>query len=272
MIITSPVNEPVSPTVLERWMKCPSYGWLSQRYQPVGAKLSPYKLLGIVIAQSLETWLKDLPQPVELIRDTLTDNWPPDLLDWPLDTLIELATKGYEKAKRTLEMALRDEHILGVELELDKYHTRIDLLTTRENELIVTDHKVHYKYDAKYATSNLIQSEVSWQLWDYAYRASILYNRPVTHIRTHAIYLTPSPKSILHEVKIDESMIETWHLGAENEWLTWSIVHKMDLKYQTMRTTSCYSRYGRCEFFDFCWLAQKDETKAQMLYDKKVKR
>jgi len=183
--------------------------------------------------------------------------------------LVATALKGYDKGIKNLTSCLETEKVIAVEEPLDKWNARADLITERGSDFIVTDHKVRYKYDARYAPSNQLESEVSWQLWDYAYRVSLKYDRPVTHIRTHFVYLTPSPKSVLHEKAITEQAIENWHLGAEVKWAEWHKLHRGLLIEQPMITINCHNRYGKCEFYDFCWLAEKDEQRAAMLYNKK---
>lgn len=204
--------------------------------------------------------------------------------EWPLETLEALVTKGLKSCLAKdggLRQILDHEEVIDVEKRLwptsDQSSRRnsvvIDLITERGQDLIVTDHKTSLKLDAKWVDKNLLESESSWQLWDYAWRVGQYLGKPVTHCRTHLLVLSPRAKSYLHEFRIDQATLERWHVGAMTEW---SYIRALQEEAQAgetypMRLTSCHNKYGKCIFYDACHLMNQHPEKMKLFYRGKIK-
>lgn len=294
---------PIAPTVCMNWLICPSYGYLSKYWEPVG-EWTPNRLLGVAVGRGLEVLLGDkrteAPSPEDAILATLVEGYQ-EQDNWPLDALQALALKGYRAACKTVIKDIQErEKVLATELDVGG--ARIDLVTTRKGftervlkpgeynnpldivdieakaiepsvDLIVTDYKTKLQCKPEWVTRDLLESESDWQLWDYAWRVGEYYSRPVTHKRRIIIVLSPTAKAYVHETLVTEAGLNAWLRGAKQEWSYIAALQSPDsftgVTDLPMRTTSCYGRYGKCKFYEACWSAERDPERMKVLYVEK---
>lgn len=268
-------------------------------WEPLGS-WAPHKLVGKAFSQALQAAL--LPEgllilnpapesiaagnlalnttsPEAILELVIRAGWQ-DQDDWPLETLVSLAKKGLKAAlKETVQQILDTETILATELDVGEPGTepgqwsnaRLDLLTERGSDLIVTDHKSALKLDTQWIPKRLIEAEADWQLLTYAWQVQERLNRPVTRLRRHLIVSSPKAKAYLHEYQLDQDFLQAWHRGAEKEWLYISSLKDLPLQELPMRLPSCYGKYGKCAFYEACHVANRDEAKMSVLYQRRVK-
>lgn len=278
----------LAPTITEDWLRCPTYGHLNRHWEPLGT-WQPHKLVGKAFSYALKNALEppgatnvgtpSTPQsPLEVLSTVITEGFI-DQDDWPLETLISLASKGLKAAlKETVPQILSNEKVLGTELDVGEQGTepgqwrnaRLDLLTERGSDLIITDHKHSLKLDAQWIPKRLLESEADWQLLTYAWLVQEKLNRPVKRLRRHLIVSSPKAKAYLHEYPLDQDFLQAWHKGAEKEWLYISSLKDLPLQELPMRLPSCYGKYGKCSFYEACHVANRDEAKMAALYQRRV--
>lgn len=291
--------KPLAPTLVEDWLRCPSYGLLNMNWEPLGT-WAPHKLVGKAFSLALQQALNPIERltlthtptgaviarlapntasPEAILEQSITDGWQ-DQDDWPLDTLISLAQKGLKAAiKDTIKTILDTEVVLATELDVGEPGTepgqwsnaRLDLLTERGSDLIVTDHKSALKLDTQWIPKRLIEAEADWQLLTYAWQVQERFKRPVTRLRRHLVVSSPKAKAYLHEYRLDQDFLQAWHRGAEKEWLYISSLKDLPLQELPMRVSSCYGKFGKCAFYEACHVANRDEAKMGVLYQRRVR-
>jgi len=268
---------PISPTITSEWLLCPTYGHLNRRWTPF-RHWTPYFAMGHAIHEAIETTLKGTESDQAILAAVTRLSMEYEEQDeWPLDTLEALLRKGIAamlKKDGGLRYILDHEKVIGTEVKLGREDAHpgewddatADLITERGEDFIITDHKNSLKLEARYIQRNLAESEVDWQLWDYAIRAQQKYGRLVTHTRRHLIIFSPTAKSILHETRLNQDVLQSWYRGAQTEWDYIHSLRDKPLEELPMRLPSCTTRYGRCKFWAACHEANRDPEKMSMLY------
>ncbi len=271
------MTQPISPSITAEWLLCPTYGRLNRQWTPF-SHWTPYFAMGHAIHTAIELILggKEIGQAVLGAITRLSMEYE-EQDEWPLDTLEALLKKGISAMMSKsggLTQIMANEKVIGTEVKLGRLDAvpgewddaTADLITERGSDFIITDHKNSLKLDARYIQRNLAESEVDWQLWDYAIRAQQKYGRLVTHTRRHLIIFSPTAKSILHETRLNQEALQAWYRGAQTEW---DYIHNLKdkpLEELPMRITSCTTKFGRCRFYAACHTANRDPEKMSMLY------
>jgi uncharacterized protein YxjI len=268
-----PFYEPAGPTETNDWLRCPTYWMLNKTWQQTG-NWKPHLALGAAIGVGLNHLLQQTPDRAEIeALDVLGARFEPSD-EWTLEALQGLTVKAIrEAAKTTVKDMLETEKVLQCELTIGK--GRIDLVSKRQNTLIVTDHKVSLQMKSEYILKNLREAETDWQLWDYAYRAREYYQTNDIIVRRHLGVLTPRTKWFTHEVVIKPEVLDRWVRGAQEIWnqiararQTFEIEGPDSLP---MNLRECNGRFGRCPFFDACHSCNLDPTAMSVLYTEKEK-
>ena len=94
------------------WLICPTYGYLSKHWEPIG-EWTPNRLLGIAVGKGLEILLSPGPvgallSPEDALLACLKDGYI-EQDNWSLEALQALALKGYKAACKTVSKD-RQEH------------------------------------------------------------------------------------------------------------------------------------------------------------------
>lgn len=196
--------------------------------------------------------------------------YPPDEEpEWTKEALITLITRALPKVLGVIENF--GESYLASELVIGD--ARVDLVTQREQDasqpLVVTDFKTSLQLSQYLAAKTMAETESDWQLLDYAWRVSEYYQKPVALRRRVLTVLTPQVKVFCEAVPNHPEM---WYRGASTEEAYIESLRDTPLANLPMRTTNCYGRYGKCRFYEFCWIGEKDVLRASALYRRKSER
>ena len=270
---------PISPSRTADFLRCPTYAVLNRKWKAY-AHWTPYFAMGHAIHRAIEVLLETPNSTAEWASNVAVEKLRSEYEEqdeWPLDALEALLKKGIAamlKKDGGLRYILDREIIIGTEVKLgnpnaapgDFDDATADLITERGSDFIITDHKNSLKLESKYIQRNLAESEIDWQMWDYAWRAQQKYGRIVTHTRRHLVIFSPTAKSILHESRLNQDVLQAWHIGALREWeYIWSMIEE-PIENVPMRLTSCTTRYGRCPLYAACHTANRDPEKMSLLY------
>lgn len=265
-----------SPSETLDYIKCPMYWRLRKQWIPSAAEeWTPNQTIGSAIGKAFEIWLPENGRDADAALQAAYDLTAAEFVEndsWTLNAVQKLVRKGFEAAlKTTIESIVSTEKVLAVELEIGR--GRIDLVTRQAGNgpVIVTDHKIALQLKDYYLQKRLIESETSWQLWDYAARVYEYYGLEDDGIiiRTHQGVLTPSTKWHTQERIIPAELLKKWSEGRDIKWLR--MQEDENRENVTMELGSCIDRYGRCEMYDACHTCRLDETKIPAFYTKKEK-
>jgi hypothetical protein len=255
-----------SPTI--DFLRCPALWDQSRRWrkrEPWVPHLAAGHAIHAGMASALSGSETD-PQQVAL--DTLASAWPSaDTGEWTLEGVSTLVRKGLAKGLKT--DLLEGGNVVAVEACLDHLSCAtptpgacaITDLVTRDaaGNLGITDHKSKLALDARWVEKELRRAEHSWQLFDYARRATLYFQEPVTWARIHLIICGPSARALTVRVEISEARMLRWFYSACQVW------HRMAEGETSQNFTAC-GDYGGCDFYDLCHTLAGDETKAEALF------
>ena len=255
----------MSPTKLMRWLTCPTFGYLDERWEPTGP-WTPNRLLGTMMHTAINASLTHQDAPGATLRE-LDRGYPTDEESvWTKEALLTLINKALPKVLGVIENF--GESFLASELTIGE--GRVDLVTQREQDkgqpLVVTDFKTSLQLSTYLATKNMAEAQSDWQLLDYTWRVSEYYQKPVIARRRVLIVLTPQVKTYC-ETFDTTTTLDMWHRTMLKEEAYVESLKDLPLADLPMRTTNCYGRYGKCGFYEFCWIAGKDEQRASALYN-----
>ena len=285
------------PTRTLTWLRCPRLADYETRWG--GREWTPNLLAGKVIHQAMAWWLRS-----GAAEFTQYDWARAELeLGWPASEDGREACWNLVKAGITVATAQEEllegirGSLVGVEVCLDHTdtpHTPVpgscaiaDMVHRPYGWLSITDHKTKLSLDAKWIPKQLRDTETSWQLFDYARRATLLYGEWVKEVRQNLIVCSPKPKAVLETVFISPERLIHWTRSAETVWarmqedaeLAWA---GRDGKRAgcpdayPMNWTSCWDFTRNddgaapgCPMFDGCHRLLGDESKFGNLYAKR---
>jgi len=190
--------------------------------------------------------------------------------EWSLEGLFKLVERGFSVAvSTTLKNFLEQETVIGTEVPIGE--GRLDLVTRSKTtkQIIITDHKNSIQMKAQYVNQKLAETDLDWQLWDYAWRASNYYGESVTWIRRHLTIMSPKAVSFQHPVKIDPANLEAWAQSASQHWDQMAKHDTMAFDKLPMNWHECINRYGKCPAYDACHVLLRDVSKMETLYERK---
>ena len=273
-----------SPHETKLFIECPTKWRLSKQWEPVG-EWSPKFIYGLAVGKAFEIWLPrvfngDLLAMEDSLAaaDAIVDEGWVENDAWTADALKVVIHKGIIAAtKSTIAGWLKQEEFVSVEDrlgkgEFEKGAARMDLITKRDGQYIVTDHKVKLRSRADYIEKDLIQSEHEWQFWDYAWRVSQHYNTGPLIYRVHIGVLTPTAKWYEHETNIPLELLQRWAEGARIKWEEMEVAYGRPDMLLPMHLTNCTTRYGKCEFYEACHTCGLNEDRIATFYNRKPER
>jgi len=261
-------------------LHCPSLRRFEKNWQVKGV-WKPHMLIGQAVSEALAVYMKDptesgLARGLEKANVVLKRGYV-EGEEWTLDGLQSLLKKGVEAAtETTLAEILTGEKVVGTQLSIGR--GRVDLVTTPRvvetsalgDYLIVTDDKTSIQKASRYLNSALEEAELSWQLWDYAWRVQSYYNRPVKYVRIHQLVLTPKPKCYLSDLyPINQENLKQWADAAQLTWEKMGADDLLPYNRLEMDWTWCKNKYGKCPAYDACHVSLRDELSMSNFYDEK---
>ena len=246
--------------------------------------------LATYLSNPCEEGLKEALASAEAV---LVDRCPPDSVEWSLEGLRTLVSRGLTvAAETTLAEMLQTEKVVGTEVSIGS--GRIDLVTTplkfeavtkyldapgpsvatfESGYLVITDHKTSIQKAPRYIESDFKDIPLNWQLWDYAWRAQNYYGRPVRWIRIHQIILSPRTKCIMSEPsRINPENLEAWAMSAEDHWADMAEADKWPFNQLRQNWHHCLNKYGPCRAYQACHSFLRDEKQMESVYVRKEKR
>lgn len=259
-----------SPTQTVTYLKCPTFWRLNREWEEI-APWKPYLMLGTVIGKGVDQLIltdKSVDEIMNELDSTVLDLYQ-DNEEFTAEALTTLIKKGLSHVADNTAKTFREEKLIGVELELGA--GRSDLVTTRGDKLIVTDHKVKLSLDSRYLPRTLTDTETDWQMWYYLskIREQLDWAGPIA-IRRHLIVLTPRCKAHLHETDIKPEILNSFARGAKRVWQSIQADVDRPTSHLLMNLTECQgSRYGTCKFFTACHTYNRDPEAMSVLYNKK---
>ena len=238
-----------SPSSVRDFQHCPRYWWLKRQGVEERARDETAMELGTEFhARMARHW-----------------SGSPSLWEMPLSETDSLVHRAIEQTLAQEGDALREQGIVGVEVNLDgddaeaarhgRYPGTCDLITNNGEGLTVTDYKTKYKMEAKYADGELRQTQRSWQLYQYAWFVQQKYGRPVTSIRKLLVAFTPAVKVWLVAYPMTYQQLSEWYSQAVWVWAAMDQC-KVDPQSQVMQNEQNCERYGwnyRCGMYHICW-------------------
>lgn len=246
---------PRSPTSTTDWQRCPLYYSLKREWAPRGGTWTPNKLLGTAIGDGLSALYRGESEPEQVIRRVITEGYVLND-EYPIDSLIRLAGRGYERA------ASDRLHETGTVLMVDEplpSRARPDLVLRVPGQgICVIDTKVSLKGGFRYVT----EYTYSHQLYHYAWEVSEVLGESVRWCKIHLINLTPLD-TMLHPVEIRLGTLSLWLAGAQRVW-----EEMASQTPPTARFTGCVTKFGRCEFLDACHVIGHDPRDMEALYER----
>lgn len=269
-----------SPSDTKLFIECPTKWQLSKLWEQTG-EWSPKFIYGLAVGRAFEVWLPEaflgnLTLDVALSEaDDMVDGGWIENDAWTAEALKIIIHKGIIAAtKTTLATMLKQERFISVEdrlgkAEFEKGAARMDLITMRDNTMIVTDHKTKLRGKQDYIDKDLLASEHEWQFWDYAYRVLQCYKPKDLIYRVHIGVLTPTPKWFTQETRIPEAMLDRWHVGAMDVWEAMENAYNAPSSPLPMHLQNCESKYGKCEFYEACHTCNLDEARIEAFYNRK---
>lgn len=253
------IKDALSPTQVEKWLKCPQLWEYEKTWEPRVATLEPYRAVGLAVAAGLEAHYLKLHDPDEAARVTLALNF--DATEqWPMETLRKLVLKGIRLA---LDLEVCDpSQVVAVEQPIG--HCRPDLIHQEQDGLVITDWKVRMSMDARYKDETLAKYNHSWQLLHYAWTVLTERKQPVARAQIGLIVLAPKGLSILHPVDVSLPRIYEWF---ESAMLVWK---QMQVSGSWRNYTQCSQPY-QCSFYEACHVYHGDPDRMEALYQRKGK-
>lgn len=244
-----------SPTHVERYLLCPQKWWfqLQEGEQPSTFQ----QAVGTAIHAGIQAhWLGGDPQVVA--EQSLGDTWHVGIAEDPLMVRTWMG-KALQRALSKVDDLLQDQgQVVATEKALGpgerpNYPGTLDLLTQHGEDpyLVVTDYKTHWNLDDRFVQGNLVETERSWQLHQYAWFAQEVYKLPVRYVRKLMVRCQPQPKAWVYAALVKPGRLEAWRKTAEYVWADMDRDASVYGGHPLANWSSC-ERYGRCQFYERC--------------------
>ena len=228
-----------APTEVQKYLLCPTR-WLYERL--LGSRTSQEMALGTAIHLAMESGS-------EMAQANLEASYDPG---WAvsLDGLVSHLKVGADMLTKWQASETTGEQVVGMEIHLDGYHTRLDMVTRRSDGLIVTNWKTKLSMDLNKLPYELQRAQVSWQSRHECWAAREYFQEPITQHRTVYTILTPRRKVHSEPLDINDNMLNNWLASAEIVWQDMS--KQWESKMANMNTLSCWAFNRQCEWYDIC--------------------
>lgn len=182
--------------------------------------------------------------------------------EWTLAGLTKLVTRGH------LAAVVEDIPGTGTIIRVDESLGvgRPDLICRdAHGQLWITDTKVSLTIDPRYRASRLAEFETDHQLWHYAWEAEQFYGERVVMVGVHQIILSPKTISTRFDFPVTPERLAFWLKGAEQAWRD-RAEEEAGQRPVVPRFSSCWGKYGRCEYLEACHQFNLDPKKMDAYY------
>lgn len=263
------------PTQTVNYLKCPTLRRFERNWYKRGP-WTPHLAVGAAMSEALARYLLSpgeagFDAALGAAQDILRARYV-ESEEWSLEGLFKLVERGFSvAASTTLKDFLEQETVLATELEIGE--RRLDMVSRSKStkQIIITDHKNSIQMKSQYVNKKLAETDLDWQLWDYAWAAGNYYGEPVTWIRRHLTIMSPKAVAFQHPVKIDPKAIEAWADSASQHWDQMAKHDTITFNKLPMNWNECINKYGKCPAYDACHVLLRDESKMGTLYERKVR-
>lgn len=264
MLKTINVGPVYPPYMLDDFQRCPLFWDLNKRWKSKPVKEWTAGHIGNAVAKGLEIYFKGGSSEDSFIagEESMARNYPPRA-DRSLRATLELTKRAIDLA---LSTQLSVTEIISVEEPYGR--TRPDLVGRDYDDTIaVWDHKVKVELDDRFFAKELAKYDTSNQFYEYAWVVGSKYGEEVGRVYAHIIILGPSPRTVLHPVKMTPEHIQHWLHGASRDWHHMKAIEDGDEEAQA-RYTGCTTNYGPCAMYEGCHTFYGDETAFSAIYEK----
>jgi len=252
------------PYQLDDFQRCPLYWDLTKRWKPPITKAWTAMVIGNAVAKGLEANIKGETKDDShiLAQKFAVDNYP-ERADRSLKGVVELTRQGVELG---LQTQFSFKEVLSVEEPYGR--TRPDLVAyDYDGALAVWDHKVKVDLDDKFYQKELNKYETSNQFFEYAWIVGAKFGEHVERVYAHIIILGPSPRTVLHPIKMTREHIRHWLHGASQDWHRMKAIEQGDAEAES-RYTGCQTNYGPCAMHEGCHTFAGDEAAFPAIYER----
>lgn len=273
------------PTQTEAFLKCPMLWDYSRRWLKRGI-WTPHAAMGTALGMACDQLRRpvDGTSPEEIFTSAFSSEWASveGEIDttWTLDECLVIGEKVLKKV-RANTMFVKDSRVLYTQKPLGPQnpawfhsspghppaHSIADAIHLTNEGVCIVDDKFSLSVPAQYVGKRLAETEVLWQLWQYAYLWNQFHageKRPCTHIQKHLMVGHPSPSSTIYTVTITPERMERFAASAQRWWLWMGAMEGSKIK--PMNLSSCLSPW-RCEFYEACHILHGDEKNFGMFYN-----
>lgn len=246
-----------SPTHVDRYVLCPQKWWfqLQEGEQPPTMQ----QAVGTSIHSGLAACWDGGVASVHAEKK-LEEIWHEGIVE-DMDVVRGWMLKGLSRAQQKLDELVQDHgRVVGTEVALGpgerpNYPGTADLITEHgvgeDKYLVVTDYKTHWNLDDRFVQGNLVETERSWQLHQYAWFAQEVYKKPVRFVRKLMVRCQPSPKAWVFAAQVKPGRLEAWRKSAEHLWTDMTRDASVYGGHPLPVWSAC-ERYGRCKFYERC--------------------
>ena len=251
------------PYQLDNFQRCPLFWDLDKRWKKPLDKEWTAGTIGNAVAKGLEEYLSNGPEKAQELAKAFGESNYVAKADRSLKGMLELIRQGVE-----LGMATRFgmKEILAVEQPFGR--TRPDRVgRDYDGALAVWDHKVKVQLDDKFYEKELARFDRSNQFYEYAWIVGQEYGEPVERVYAHLIILGPSPRTVLHPVKMEPEHIRHWLHGASRDWKIMRAIENGDEEAYP-HYTGCQTDYGPCAMYEGCHTFYGDESAFPAIYER----
>ena len=252
------------PYMLDDFQRCALFWDLKKRWKNNPAKEWTANHIGNAVGKGLEYFLKGAGIEESFVKgeENIRANYP-QRADRTLKGCVELVRQGLELGMNT---NFSFKEILAVEEPYGR--TRPDLVARDyDDALAVWDHKLKVELDDKYYEKELAKYDISNQFFEYAWVVGAKYGEPVERVYAHIIILGPSPRTVLHPVKMQPEHVKHWLHGASRDWHHMKAIEEGEEEAQS-RYTGCITSYGPCAYHEGCHTFHGDESAFPAIYER----
>lgn len=215
---------------------------------------------------SVSPWVVAKDETERLLKDLSDYSGIPSYLEPEFNIAPERAGKAVEYlcTKQPLQP---DWTTIDAEMVLEKYgNARIDLLVSGFDSYIVVDYKSKVTTKPVYREQFEEENEYSWQLYHYVWSLRCM-GYAVNQFAIALVVIEPKPKLYLRTYDVDEDYMSKWIHAASTYWKQMEAIENKE-KLPTIAPTHA-DKYGKCPYYDYCFLYKQDWSAASFEYRKR---
>ena len=258
---------------VRRWLTCPMFWKLSQKWVPRAERWTPHRVVGSSIHKAIELWLRRdylgesiSQEPLDGARDVLQNEFIKHEQDtWDFTALTTLVGKGYRALQAAIEERFGERtRVLAVEKAFSGTSRVVDCIVEESGLIGVIDWKSAINLDwATYGGEKQKEVLHSYQLLDYSWHVQEWLKRPVSWAAHGLVIMGPRLLVKWLPVQLTEARLNQWHQDA--------LLIQAQMDGEPWRDyTACTDRhlfYGQeCPYIPACHLLEGNESAYSGVY------